>query len=436
MKLTVFHAGDGDCVLLTSNGAKPKRVLIDGGRTVSFETHTRPALAALQQAKEKLDVVYVSHIDDDHITGVLRLIEDVVEWRAHEFALTIDPNAKPPKFQPPPEIGEVWHNGLFVLVGDKLAPEVQEVLAATATLLAGSADETIRELASELSDLATGEKASMELSRRISAEQLGIPLNRATAGKLLQRAGSGGLLPGEVTDVGPMKFYLLGPSEDDIAALRKKWAAWIKGPKSDLKKLQAAMLADEERLGALSPAFVVNPIATDLGDGLKQVTEANLASLMFLVEEGNRKVLLTGDGVSSEVLEGLKRHGKLDNNGRIHVDVLKVQHHGAEANVTSDFVNAVTADHYIFCGNGASDNPEPTVVEAFARARSTGQGGKPPIKPNKKFTFWFSSSSAMPATAGRTKHMKGIEKLVATLQAADQYLDANFLAASSFDVAI
>jgi len=427
VKLTLFHAGDGDCLLLTSKGKKPKRVLVDGGRSGSFEEHTRPALAALQAAGQALDVVYVSHIDDDHITGVLRLVEDIVAWRAHEFAQTLDPHAKPPKFPVPPEIGEVWHNGLFVLVGDDLAPQVQEVLATTATLLAGSADERIRSLASELADLATGEKASMELSRRLSPEHLGIPLNPRTDGLLMQRAGSGATLPGEVMKVGPMKFSLLGPSEDDLTKLRDKWRSWIKGHKADLKKLQAAILADEQRFGTLSPAFVVNPIATDLGDGLKQVTEANLASLMFLVEEGGQRVLLTGDGVSSEIVEGLARHKKLDAHGRIHVDVLKVQHHGAEANVTDEFVEAVTADHYVFCGNGAHKNPELTVVEAFATARAS-------IRPGEPFTFWFSSSSKMAATPARKNHMKAVEKLVAKLQAADPNLYATFLDESSVEI--
>ena len=87
-------------------------------------------------------------------------------------------------------------------------------------------------------------------------------------------------------------------------------------------------------------------------------------------------MLLTGDGVSQEILDGLARHGKLDANGRIHVNVLKVQHHGALANVEADFVKRVTADHYVFCGNGAHHNPEIEVVEAFAKARLTGIDGE------------------------------------------------------------
>ena len=69
MKLTVFHASDGDCLLLSSNDSTPRRILIDGGRATSYQKNTRNVLGALRTANEKIDVVCVSHIDDDHITG-------------------------------------------------------------------------------------------------------------------------------------------------------------------------------------------------------------------------------------------------------------------------------------------------------------------------------------------------------------------------------
>jgi beta-lactamase superfamily II metal-dependent hydrolase len=80
-------------------------------------------------------------------------------------------------------------------------------------------------------------------------------------------------------------------------------------------------------------------------------------------------VLLIGDGVSSAILDGLTHHGELDADSRIHVNVLKVQHHGATANVMQAFVEPVTADRYVFCGNGAHHNPELEVGEAFAKTR-------------------------------------------------------------------
>ena len=439
MKLTVFHAADGDCLLLSSRDNPPRRMLVDGGRKTSYAENTRAFLGTLRNAAGKIDVICVSHIDDDHISGILQLVEDEVDWRAFEFSLSEDAGASAPQVARPAEIGEVWHNGLFRLVGDDIEPFVESVLETVATVLAGSPSERLRDLASELDDIATGERSSMELSRRISGEQLGISLNPPAGGQLMKRSTPGQPAAGEQVTLGSLKIFLLGPSDDDIAKLRSDWQAWIDDNKIALRKLQSEMLDDEERLGALSPQIVANPmIDAALGEGLEGVTPANLASLMLLVEEGTVSVLLAGDGVSSEILDGLEHHGKIDANGRIHVTVLKVQHHGALANVEADFVKRVTADHYVFCGNGAHHNPEKEVVEAFAKARLEGIDGDEPVGPATPFAFWFTSSSKTPdasPTKARQKHMKKIEDAVKALRVGHEArMTATFLKEGNVEI--
>jgi hypothetical protein len=338
----------------------------------------------------------------------------------------------------PPEIGEVWHNGLFHLVGDQIAPSVEGVLESVATVLAGAPSEELQDLASELDDLATGERSSMELSRRLSPEQLGIALNPRAAGPLMKRGTPGNAAGGEQVTLGKLKISVLGPSDDDIEKLRVGWQKWLDANEKALRELQAEMLEDEERLGTLSPRIVANPMLdAALGEGLKKVTAANLASLMLLVEEDVFSVLLTGDGVSQEILDGLAHHGKLDANKRIHVNVLKVQHHGALGNVEAEFVKSVTADHYVFCGNGAHHNPEKEVVEAFAKARLEGIEGGVPVGPGTPFKFWFTSSSETPGlTAQRKQHMKIIEDTVNALRQGHtaQMRPTTFLKDGSFEI--
>ena len=157
----------------------------------------------------------------------------------------------------------------------------------------------------------------------------------------------------------------------------------------------------------------------------------------FSSRKAARPLLLTGDGVSTEILEGLARHGKLDSQGRIHVNVLKVQHHGALANVETKFVKQVTADNYVFCGNGAHENPEIEVVEAFAKARLTGIDGDPPAGPPSAFKFWFTSSPETPDTTqsqNRQKHMKKVSDAVAALrQGNEARMEATFIKDGSFE---
>jgi hypothetical protein len=263
----------------------------------------------------------------------------------------------------------------------------------------------------------------MELSRRISAEQLAIPLNPPAGGELMVRGA-----PGETLPLGDIRLYVLGPSQEDLEALRTTWKKWLDENQSAVDKLHKEMLDEEDLLGPLDPALVANPIATDLGKGLSGITEANLASLTLLAEEGEQSVLLTGDADSAEILRGLAHHGKLDAAGDIHVTVLKVQHHGALANLTEEFVQRVTADHYVFCGNGADHNPECEVVRALACARMN--------KRDTPFTFWFTSSSATPGlSVRRREHMRGIEAEVEALIAESEgRMRAAFMAEGHLDV--
>lgn len=415
MKLRIFHGGDGDCVLLSADpaeeGAEPVHVLVDGGRRGAFRQHARGSLYELPH----LDVVCVSHIDEDHIAGIIGLVRDEVDWRVHDFRRSEGEDADEPDFPRPPEIREIWHNAVFELVGDDLEPQVHDALATRATLLAGSPSKELRELASRLDSLATGERSAMELSRRISDEQLGIPRNRPVGEPMLRDAAAAAI------EIGPLAIRVLGPSQDDLELLRDEWKRWIDNNRDDLEELQAEMLEEEERLGELPSSVVARPLlAADLGEGVEEVTEPNLASLMLYVEEGDTTVLLTGDGVTEEILTGLGEHDLLDDEGRLHVTVLKVQHHGALANVERRFVDAVTADHYLFCGNGAHENPELEVVEAFARARLEEDPADPAPHVGGPFTFWFSTAPDTPDLSdSRSEHMQAVVDLMTELRDED-----------------
>jgi beta-lactamase superfamily II metal-dependent hydrolase len=84
----------------------------------------------------------------------------------------------------------------------------------------------------------------------------------------------------------------------------------------------------------------------------------NLSSIMFLAKADGRTMLMTGDGRSDQILEGLARAGLLDGAGRLNLDVLKLPHHGSDRNITKTFFSKVTADTYIASANGKHGNPD------------------------------------------------------------------------------
>lgn len=77
MTIKMLPAYDGDCLLLMlPQPAGPARhILIDGG---PGRTHRRltQEIQRLQANKQVIDLLIVTHIDDDHIGGILKLFED------------------------------------------------------------------------------------------------------------------------------------------------------------------------------------------------------------------------------------------------------------------------------------------------------------------------------------------------------------------------
>jgi beta-lactamase superfamily II metal-dependent hydrolase len=102
---------------------------------------------------------------------------------------------------------------------------------------------------------------------------------------------------------------------------------------------------------------------------LADSSPTNLSSIVVLAEEEEKTILFTGDALGDKILKGLELTGLVDEGGSIHVDVLKVQHHGSDRNATPEFFERVTADHYVFSGDGEHGNPERTTIAMLAEAR-------------------------------------------------------------------
>jgi beta-lactamase superfamily II metal-dependent hydrolase len=70
----MLPAEDGDCLLLEyGNANRTRRILVDGGRPKTYP-RIRPLLDQLDD--KELDLLVITHVDQDHILGVLAMLED------------------------------------------------------------------------------------------------------------------------------------------------------------------------------------------------------------------------------------------------------------------------------------------------------------------------------------------------------------------------
>ena len=429
MDLTIFQAGKGDCLLLRAGGTN---ILVDGGMSDAYREHVASALSAMRSDGEELDLLYVSHIDQDHISGVLQLMDDELAWRV--FRLQRDraggDRVREPRRPRPPRVRRLWHNAFRDQVNANEG-EIEELLAANATVLAASSRSDLNDEALLQRELATSIAEGIELSQRASAEQLGIPVNKQFRGRLaLVRRDQ------RPIKVGAFRLTVIGPFSEDPDRLRTCWKKWLDTHQKQLEDLRRRMREDAGRLRTGELELLPPPLleaASRLGDR-RDVTPPNLASLMLLAEADGRAVLLTGDGHGDDVVRGLTEAGRLDTNGRLHVDVLKVQHHGAVANITAEFAEAITADTYVFCGNGEHGNPEPEVVDLILDTR-LGTRRMPASGPNRRLRLLFNSSKETKGRKQLRDHMAALERRVkGRADRSNGRLTFSFASGSSFDL--
>lgn len=410
MKLKVFFAKDGDCLLLTS--VDDRHVLVDGGRSSSFEQHARPVLQSMADAATPLDLVCVSHIDADHISGIISLLKDVSAWSVFDYQMGEGQNpAFPRPDNPrPPQILSFWHNSWRAQFGDLAGPidavttRVAEA-AALAPVAASSTRGAGKAAVDSIVDLAESISDGIRLVRLIEDETPIVRNDGFPLGLVLLRN------PPHKQQVGSMTLTVLGPTQQHLKRLREEWEEWLEThPRSVVPDKPRRRRSDSSGAGlaalpADSPATIeeAGDVIADLAtssaiiekSNAAKVTPPNRASITLLAEEGDVSMLLTGDAAEDEILEGLTAAGKLAG-GTYHCTVLKVQHHGSEFNLSRIFTDQVVADHYVFCGDGAHENPSPSVVKTIVASRLQQPG---------PFTLWFNCSEER-TLPGRRRAMR------------------------------
>ena len=168
-----------------------------------------------------------------------------------------------------------------------------------------------------------------------------------------------GASAGESIAFDDLVLSVLGPSQELLDEAESEWNEHI------------AALGQAD-VGLMAAIAAVEP----------DDSPTNRASITTLVSEpgGPPLALLTGDTTSADLIDQLVSAGIIGTWGCLHVPVLKVQHHASERNVTTDFMERVTADHYIISANGRHKNPDPSVLTLIIDAAV-----------NEDAAIWFTS---------------------------------------------
>ena len=323
IRLECLGAKFGDCIVLHyENGAAKARVLFDGGPPGVYSTFLKPWLDKDRAASghtPRFALGMVTHIDKDHINGLMQLTDEAVDKQQNGEAQN-----SPAKFD------AFWFNSFTGLTKNTLANV--NTAAITASVSGPGADEHMFNDHRSFAIIASVQEGH-QLSNNLGALGLG---------------SNGGLnemvLAGHKRTIAPgLVFRVVGPDKKRLMALRKLWDKTI-----PIGELAATM----------DPSV------------------PNLSSIVLLAEakvEGeaeDKKILMTGDAMALDIVKWLEESGDLPaGGGKLKLDVLKMPHHGSARNVTQDMLERLPARLYIFSADGTHDNPDLETMDILAAAR-------------------------------------------------------------------
>lgn len=288
LRLHVLPAGHGDCFVIEYGAdSKIHRVVVDGG-TANNSHHLLSVLNT--HAERALDLLVITHIDSDHISGILKLLAD-------------------PAFR---RFNDVWFNGYAHLLGDN----------------------NLQPFGSQQGEVLT--KALLTS---------GVPWNAAFGRRAvaLNEAGQ----PVTTTLPGGAVVTILSPNRGHLAALRPRWDAEVRA--AGLVPTQAApppgVRASFQRMGPTS--LDIRELAASRFQPDK--SPSNASSIALLFEFGGRRILLGADAFADVLTASLRAIGS----GRpVPVDVFKVPHHGSQGNLHEELLKAAPAKRYVISTNG------------------------------------------------------------------------------------
>lgn len=308
--LELFPARDGDALILTwGDEAAPHRMLIDCGREGTWKA-IKAACHALPEAERTFELLVVTHIDSDHIAGILSMLADP---------------KRPINFK------DVWFNAYHHLVGGTW----------------------------ESFGARQGENLSDHLKKRLEV------WNRAFDGNAVVIEPDMGL---PRVNLAGLELTLLSPTRSRLEALAPVWKSEI--VRGGLGRRQKP-LADPA-LVTLVPdgyeAFGPTPDVKRLAREPEQPDTAapNGSSIAFAAAFEGKRVLLCADAHPTVLEASLRSLPEAER----RFDLMKLSHHGSRGNLTKSLLDAIECQRFAVSTDGSRhDHPHPEAIAWLLAAK-------------------------------------------------------------------
>lgn len=282
IRFEFFEAGCGDSILVSTSGGT--HILIDGGISSTYEDEISYQLSEL----DKLDLVVVTHIDNDHICGVMELLNDQYNRL---------------------KIKKLWFN----MASEEL------------TFMANHNNE----IGQGQGDLFTHFINQYKIPHKNN-----IYLDEHEANNIFLIA----------LDI---ELILLSPNKEHLDNLRNMWKnndvlrdcngrkVEIGGGQRSIDRRDIKVLFDNE-----------NKIKFGI-----ETSETNKSSIAFIVKYKDKNFLFLGDADIRVINERLQQLGYSKKN-KLNVEFVKLSHHGSKKNINREFLDLIKTNTFVTLTNG------------------------------------------------------------------------------------
>ena len=326
-----FKAENGDAFLIKFDNGQ--NILIDMGMPKTYENEIRQELIELKEAEQKIDLLIISHIDEDHIGGAIKFLE---ENKNNEII----------------EISEIWHNSYKHLQFEK--EKVSKIKEDTASILNSiikqnqTVDSTdgIQKISCKQGSSLASLIYKYDYSWNTTFDNSAIFIENKS----------------EVV-IEDLKFIFLSPNQEKLKKLSNKWLKELSKKKysfeisdeeifDDAFEFYMKFLRDEDiKISSISSKKSLNfEELSEIEEKDNSVT--NASSLAFIIEYKDKKLLFLGDSHEDIIFESLVK--LKDKDYDLKFDLMKVSHHGSNKNISNRLINLITCNKFLFSTDGLS----------------------------------------------------------------------------------
>ena len=296
MKIKFLKAFNGDCIWISflENGIS-RNIIIDGGIGDTYKSKLKrtgelfETIKYIRDNEQKIDLLILTHFDDDHIGGLLRWFNQDEE--AYQL------------------VKKVWFNS-----GKQIASHFN---------LDPNNDLSIKIIDSD-EDFYTSTKQGIDfeeylLKHKIWDERI--------------------IKQGDVIEEFGLKFKILSPNEDklrDLIKLYKKEEDYFtSGGEYDFETTIEQFIDEEE-----NSTFKFK----------EDKSIPNGSSVAFIMKHDGKSYLFLADAHPSVIIEGLNYFGYNKDNP-LNAELMKVSHHGSKFNNNKELLEIINTNNYLISSN-------------------------------------------------------------------------------------